>query len=51
MVSAVSVGQGAVSMDWAESQRDPCGVAKVNNVLEKVLHVHLTRFFIKANPD
>ena len=51
MVSAISHRQGAVSRDWAESQSDPRGVTKVDDVLENVLHVHLTGFFVKANPD
>ena len=48
---AISIQQGAVSQDWAESQRDPRGVTKVNDVLENVLHVHLTSFFIETNSD
>ena len=51
MVLSIPDCQGTVSLNWAESQRDPGGVAKVNDVLENVLHVHLTGFFIKANPD
>ena len=51
MVSAIPIQQGAVSQNWAESQRDPRGVTKVNNVLENVLHVHLTGFFIETNSD
>ena len=51
MVSAIPDSQGGIAWYWAESQCDAGGVTEVNNVLKKILHVHLTSFFIKAKFD